>query len=40
MTFTAMWIQLEIIKLSEVSQKEKDKHHKKRTYMWNLKYNK
>ena len=29
MTFTAMWIQLEIIKLSEVSQKEKDKHHKK-----------
>ena len=27
---------LEIIILSEVNQKEKDKHHI--TYMWNLKY--
>ena len=29
-------IKLEIIILSEVSQKEKDKYHV--TYMWNLKY--
>ena len=27
---------LEILKLNEVSQKEKDKYHI--TYMWNLKY--
>ena len=27
MPFTATWMQLEIIKLSEVSQKEKDKYH-------------
>ena len=27
MTFTATWRQLEIIILSEVSQKEKDKYH-------------
>ena len=30
-------MQLEIIMLSEVSQKEKDKYHDI-TYMWNLKY--
>ena len=32
-----MWMQLEIIMLSEVSQKEKDKYHDI-THMWNLKY--
>ena len=31
-----MWMQLEIIILSEVSQK--DKYHTIITYMWNLKY--
>ena len=35
--FTATWMQLEIIMLSEVSQKEKDKYHGI-TYMWDLKY--
>ena len=46
MPFTATWIQLEIIILSEVSQKEKDKYHtnhlyveskiwSKWTYLWN-----
>ena len=35
---TVTWIQLEIIILSEVSQKEKDKYHYDITYMWNLKY--
>ena len=33
----ATWMQLEIIILSKVSQKEKDKYHDT-TYMWNLKY--
>ena len=38
MPFAATWMQLEIIILSEVSQKEKDKYHI--TYIiWNLKYN-
>ena len=37
MLFAATWMQLEIIILSEVSQKEKDKYHDI-TYMWNLKY--
>ena len=37
MLFAATWIQLEIIILSEVSQKEKGKYHI--TYMWNLKRN-
>ena len=36
MPFAATWMDLEIIILSKVSQKEKDKYHI--TYMWNLKY--
>ena len=35
MPFSATWVQVEIIILNEVSQKDKDKYH---TYMWNLKY--
>ena len=31
-------MQLEILILSEVSQKEKDKYHCGIAYMWNLKY--
>ena len=27
MPFAAAWMQLEMIRLSEISQKEKDKHH-------------
>ena len=38
MPFAATWMALEIIILSEVSQKEKDKCHMIITYMWNLKY--
>ena len=37
MPFAAAWMQLEIIILTEISQKEKDKYHDI-TYMWNLKY--
>ena len=37
MPLVATWMQLEIILLSEVSQKEKDKYHTI-TYMWNIKY--
>ena len=37
MPFAATWLQLEILILSEVSQKEKDKYHMI-SYMWNLKY--
>ena len=33
----ATWMQLEIIILSKVSQKEKDKYHDT-SYTWNLKY--
>ena len=36
--FAATWMEPEIIILSEVSQKEKDKYDI--TYMWNLKYDK
>ena len=36
MPFAVTWIELEIITLSEVSQK--DKYHMIITYMWNLKY--
>ena len=38
MPFAATWMQLEIIILSEVSQKKKDKYHMMITYTWNLKY--
>ena len=39
MAFTATWMDLEIIILSELSQNEKDKYHMYDiTYMWNLKY--
>ena len=35
--FAATWMDLEIIILSEVNQKEKDKYYDI-TFMWNLKY--
>ena len=35
MSFAATWLQLEMIILSEVSKKEKDKRYMI-TYMWNL----
>ena len=37
MPLGATWMQLESLTLSEVSPKEKDKHHMI-TYMWNLKW--
>ena len=37
MPFAAIWMDLEIIILSEVSQTEKDKYHMV-SHMWNLKY--
>ena len=37
-SFSAIWMQLEIIILSQGSQKEKDKYCGPSTYMWNLKY--
>ena len=37
MPFAATWMDLEIIILSEVSQKKKDKYHMI-SLMWNLKY--
>ena len=40
MPFAATWVQLEIIILSEVSQKEKRQISYDITYMWNLKNNK
>ena len=36
MPFAVTWMQQDIIIVSEVSQKEKDKYHDI-TYMWNLK---
>ena len=39
MPFTATWMDLEIIILSEVSQTEKDKLLYEIAYMWNLKKN-
>jgi len=38
MPFTASWMELETLILSEVSQKEKDKYHFDITYIWNLIY--
>ena len=38
MPLTASWMDLEIIILSKVSQKEKDKYHMIITYIWNLNY--
>ena len=35
MPFAATWMELETLKLSEVSRKEKDKYHDI-TYIWNL----
>ena len=36
MPFAAIWMDLEIIILSEVSQKEKNKIAYANTYIWNL----
>ena len=36
MPFTAAWVDLEIIILSEVSQIEKDKYHMISLNVWNL----
>jgi len=38
MPFVATWTQLEILILSEVSQKEKDKYSMISLIMWNIKY--
>ena len=38
MLFATTWMQLEIIILSKISQKEKDKYHMMSLNMWNLKY--
>ena len=40
MPFATTWVKLEIIILSEINQKEKDKDHMITTCMWNLKYGK
>ena len=40
MPLAATWVDLEIIILSEVNQKEKDKYHVITLNMWNLKYDK
>ena len=37
MPFSATWMELETLILSEISQKEKDKYHDI-TYIWNLIY--
>ena len=37
MPFAATWMELETLKLSEVSQKEKDKYHMI-SHIWNLMY--
>ena len=38
MPFAATWMGPGILILSEVSQKDKDKHHVDITYIWNLTY--
>ena len=38
MPFSTTWMQLEILILSEVSQKEEKQIPNDNTYMWNLKY--
>ena len=38
MPFAATWMLLEILILSEGSQKEKDKYHMMSLIWWNLKY--
>ena len=38
MPFTATWMELEVLILSQVSQKEKDKYHMIITYIQNLIY--
>ena len=38
MSFIATWMQLEILILSEVSQKNKEQIPYDIAYMWNLKY--
>ena len=38
MPFAATGMELELVILSEVSQKEKDKYHMMSIYMWNLNY--
>ena len=38
MPFAGTWMKLDILTLSEISQKEKDKYHMTITYIWNLKY--
>ena len=38
MPFAAIWMDLEIIILSEINQKEKDKYTIYITYVWNLIY--
>ena len=37
MSFAAMWVDLETVLLSEISQTEKEKYPYDSTYMWNLK---
>ena len=39
MPFATTWMDLEVIKLSEVSQTEKEKYNNNIPYMWNLKRN-
>ena len=40
MLFLETWKELEILKVNEVSHKEKDRYHNGITYIWNLKYGK
>ena len=38
MPFAATWMEVEILTLSEVNQKETDKYHTISLFLWNLKY--